>query len=94
MRAIAVACMLTSATTFLGLLPLILDRSIQAQFLIPMAVSLAFGIIFSTGITLYLIPCASAALPPLHRMERGLGGEVVAHTTIYNATTCILASYN
>lgn len=49
---------LTSITTFFGLLPLILDRSIQAQFLIPMAVSLAFGILFATAITLYLIPVA------------------------------------
>ena len=49
---------LTSATTFVGLLPLLLDRSVQAQFLIPMAVSLGAGILFSTVITLYLIPCA------------------------------------
>lgn len=49
---------LTSLTTFVGLLPLILDNSIQAQFLIPMAVSLAFGILFSTAVTLILIPCA------------------------------------
>ena len=49
---------LTSATTFVGLLPLLLDRSIQAQFLIPMAVSLGAGILVSTAITLYLIPCA------------------------------------
>jgi multidrug efflux pump subunit AcrB len=52
---------LTSATTFAGLLPLIFDRSLQAQFLIPMAVSLAFGILFATAITLYLIPCAYLA---------------------------------
>lgn len=52
---------LTSATTFAGLLPLIFDRSLQAQFLIPMAVSLAFGILFATVITLYLIPCAYLA---------------------------------
>ncbi len=52
---------LTSATTFAGLLPLIFDRSLQAQFLIPMAVSLAFGILFATTITLYLIPCAYLA---------------------------------
>ena len=49
---------LTSATTFAGLMPLIFDRSLQAQFLIPMAVSLAFGILFATAITLFLIPCA------------------------------------
>lgn len=50
--------MLTSVTTFAGLLPLLMDNSIQAQFLIPMAISLGFGIIFATTITLYLVPCA------------------------------------
>ncbi len=48
---------LTSATTFLGLLPLLMDSSQQAQFLIPMAVSLAAGILVATLITLYLLPC-------------------------------------
>lgn len=48
--------LLTSLTTFMGLLPLLYDNSIQAQFLIPMATSLAFGIMFATGITLLLIP--------------------------------------
>lgn len=48
--------MLTSLTTFVGLIPTILDKSVQGQFLIPMAVSLAFGILFSTVITLFLIP--------------------------------------
>ena len=48
---------LTSLTTFVGLVPLLMDTSIQAQFLIPMAVSLGAGILFSTVITLYLIPC-------------------------------------
>jgi multidrug efflux pump subunit AcrB len=50
--------MLTSVTTFLGLTPLMMDKSLQAQFLIPMAVSLAFGVIFATAITLFLVPCA------------------------------------
>jgi len=49
---------LTSATTFAGLMPLLFDNSLQAQFLIPMATSLAFGILFATAITLFLIPCA------------------------------------
>ena len=48
--------MLTSLTTFVGLSPLLLEKSIQAQFLIPMAVSLAFGVLFATGITLLLVP--------------------------------------
>lgn len=52
---------LTSATTFAGLMPLLFDKSLQAQFLIPMATSLAFGILFATAITLYLIPCAYLA---------------------------------
>ena len=47
---------LTSLTTFVGLLPLLLERSLQAQFLIPMAVSLAFGVLFATVITLLLVP--------------------------------------
>ena len=52
---------LTSVTTFAGLLPILFDRSLQAQFLIPMAASLAFGILFATAITLYLIPSAYVA---------------------------------
>jgi multidrug efflux pump subunit AcrB len=48
--------LLTSLTTFAGLTPLIMDKSTQAQFLIPMAVSLGFGILFATMLTLVLIP--------------------------------------
>jgi len=48
--------MLTSLTTFFGLTPLLMDQSSSAQFLIPMAISLAFGILFATLITLILIP--------------------------------------
>ena len=48
--------LLTSLTTFLGVLPLILEKSLQAQFLIPMAVSLGFGILFATVILMVLVP--------------------------------------
>jgi multidrug efflux pump subunit AcrB len=48
--------LLTSLTTFAGLMPLIFEKSTQAQFLIPMAVSLGFGILFATAITLLLVP--------------------------------------
>ncbi|MEX1312269.1 MAG: efflux RND transporter permease subunit [Candidatus Sulfomarinibacteraceae bacterium] len=48
--------MLTTATTFLGLTPMIFETSMQAKFLIPMAVSLGYGIVFATAITLILIP--------------------------------------
>ncbi|MFK7857664.1 MAG: efflux RND transporter permease subunit [Granulosicoccus sp.] len=50
------AVILTSLTTFFGLLPLIFESSTQAQFLIPMAVSLGYGILFATAVTLLLIP--------------------------------------
>lgn len=50
------AVMLTSITTFAGVTPLLLEKSTQAQFLIPMAVSLGFGVLFATLITLVLIP--------------------------------------
>ncbi len=48
--------LLTSLTTFAGLTPLMMERSVQAQFLIPMAISLAFGVIFATAISLVLVP--------------------------------------
>jgi multidrug efflux pump subunit AcrB/uncharacterized membrane protein YhaH (DUF805 family) len=50
------AILLTSLTTFVGLAPIVLERSLQAKIVIPMAVSLAFGILFATVITLVLIP--------------------------------------
>ncbi len=50
--------MLTSVTTFIGLVPLMMDKSLQAQFLIPMAVSLAFGVMFATLVSLFLVPTA------------------------------------
>jgi multidrug efflux pump subunit AcrB len=50
------AIILTSVTTAAGLLPMLLETSVQAQYVIPMAISLGFGIIFATVITLFLIP--------------------------------------
>ncbi|MEM6582361.1 MAG: efflux RND transporter permease subunit [Pseudomonadota bacterium] len=47
---------LTSLTTFVGLLPIMSETSVQAQFLIPMVTSLAFGVLFATGVTLFLVP--------------------------------------
>ncbi|QDV68631.1 putative efflux pump membrane transporter TtgB [Rosistilla carotiformis] len=49
--------LLTTLTTFGGLLPLIFEKSLQAQYIVPMAISLGFGILFSTAIVLVLIPC-------------------------------------
>ena len=61
---------LTSVTTFVGLMPLMFDNSLQAQFLIPMAVSLAYGVLFATGITLFLIPCVLLTANDLGVMAR------------------------
>ncbi len=49
--------MLTTLTTFGGLAPMIFETSRQARFMIPMAISLGFGVIFATVITLVLVPC-------------------------------------
>ena len=51
------AILLTTLTTFVGLIPLLFEPSVQAQFLKPMAVSVGFGVIFATFITLILLPC-------------------------------------
>jgi len=48
---------LTTLTTFGGLTPILLETSLQAQYLIPMAISLGFGIVFATAIILILVPC-------------------------------------
>ena len=50
------AILLTTLTTFIGLAPLLLESSTQAQFLKPMAVSVGFGVMFATAITLILLP--------------------------------------
>ncbi|MCB9627421.1 MAG: efflux RND transporter permease subunit [Sandaracinaceae bacterium] len=62
--------LLTSLTTFFGLAPMILETSVQARFLIPMAISLGFGVLFATFITLLLIPAAYMALDDA---TRGVG---------------------
>jgi multidrug efflux pump subunit AcrB len=67
--------LLTSLTTFFGLAPMILETSVQAQFLIPMAISLGFGILFATGITLLLIPALYVVLEDV----RGMLGLRAAH---------------
>ncbi len=48
--------LLTSLTTFFGLIPMITETSVQARFLVPMAISLGFGVLFATAIILVLVP--------------------------------------
>jgi multidrug efflux pump subunit AcrB len=61
------AIVLTSLTTFFGLVPIVLEPSLQARIVIPMAVSLAFGILFATVITLFLIPSLYLILDDLRK---------------------------
>jgi len=66
------AILLTSLTTFVGLLPLMFEKSTQAQFLIPMGVSLGFGIMFATFITLFLVPINYLVLEDIKRICRAV----------------------
>lgn len=59
---------LTSITTFFGLAPMIFETSVQARFLIPMAISLGVGILFSTAIALVLIPCLFLVFTDVRRL--------------------------
>ncbi|MFQ6034458.1 MAG: efflux RND transporter permease subunit [Sedimentisphaerales bacterium] len=67
--------MLTTLTTFCGLLPMIAERSLQARFLIPMAISLAFGVAFATCITLLLVPSLYMILEDIKIRISGLVQE-------------------
>ena len=60
--------LLTTLTTFGGLAPIIFETSRQAQFLIPMAVSIGFGILFATGVILLIVPCFYMAVEDLRRL--------------------------
>ena len=65
--------LLTSLTTFAGLMPLIFEKSTQSQFLIPMAVSLGFGILFATLVTLLLIPVNYLVLEDIKKVIKNNG---------------------
>ncbi len=59
--------LLTSLTTFAGLTPMLLETDLQAKFLVPMAISLGFGVLFATAITLILVPCVYLVLEDIKR---------------------------
>ncbi|MGB3622640.1 MAG: efflux RND transporter permease subunit [Ketobacter sp.] len=66
--------MLTSLTTFGGLVPLMMESSLQAQFLIPMAVSIAFGVLFATLVSLVLVPATYYILDDSQKLLSNMGG--------------------
>jgi multidrug efflux pump subunit AcrB len=64
---------LTSLTTFFGLVPMIFETSMQARFLIPMAISLGFGVLFATGIMLIMVPAIYAIFEDIKNTALKLG---------------------
>ena len=66
---------LTSLTTFVGLLPIMSETSVQAQFLIPMVTSLSFGVLFATGVTLVLVPALYLVGDDVARLSRRVLGQ-------------------
>jgi multidrug efflux pump subunit AcrB len=64
------AILLTSATTIAGLAPLMLEQSFQAQFLIPMAISIVFGLAFATVLTLLVVPTCYLVLEDIRLILR------------------------
>ena len=65
------AVILTSATTIGGLLPLMFERSLQAQFLIPMALTMIFGLLFTTLLVLFVVPALIAVQDDAARLKAG-----------------------
>ena len=70
------AITLTSITTFVGVLPIMFETSLQAMFVIPMAVSLGFAVVFATLITLLLVPCLYIILTDIGNVF-GKGGNLI-----------------
>ncbi len=64
--------LLTSVTTFFGLMPMVLETSVQARFLIPMAISIAFGVMFATFIILLIVPALYLAIEDVKRVSTWL----------------------
>ncbi len=67
--------LLTSITTISGLAPLMLERSFQAKFLVPMAISIVYGLAFATILTLFLVPSLYRIGDDMHRLIHGSGDE-------------------
>jgi len=75
------AIFLTSVTTVAGLLPMLLEKSFQAQVLIPMATSLSFGLIASTGLVLFVVPLLYRLYASLTFTEAQMAGHAQGDST-------------
>jgi multidrug efflux pump subunit AcrB len=74
--------LLTSLTTFFGLAPMILENSLQARFLIPMAVSLGFGVLGGTLIMLLIVPCSYLILEDAKRASHNAMARLQGNPTM------------
>ncbi|MCB1848586.1 MAG: efflux RND transporter permease subunit, partial [Halieaceae bacterium] len=68
---------LTSLTTFVGLAPMMLDKSLSTMMFVPMAASLGFGVLMGTVVTLFLVPCLLLVREDVMRL-RGRTGQAAA----------------
>ena len=73
---------LTSLTTFFGLIPMILEPSVQARFLIPMAVSLGFGVLGGSLIMLLIVPCTYLILEDGRRVTGNFFARLRGNPTV------------
>lgn len=77
--------MMTTLTTFVGLAPMMFETAAQAKFLVPMAISLGFGVLFATAICLLLLPCMYIILEDakhlMKRVQRLTGRRAVAQVS-------------
>jgi multidrug efflux pump subunit AcrB len=73
---------LTSVTTFLGLLPIQMETSIQSEFVKPMAISVAFGVLFATFVTLILVPVLYHIARDLEALTREKSSPAVSESTV------------
>ncbi len=73
---------LTSVTTFVGLLPITLEQSVQAQFLVPMVLSLTFGVLLATTVTLLFIPCLYLLCDSIAKRVNGLFARIRGTTSV------------
>lgn len=71
------AITLTSITTFAGVLPIMFETSLQARFVIPMAVALGFAVMFATLLTLFLVPCLYLILQDIGHLFRRLATRLL-----------------
>jgi multidrug efflux pump subunit AcrB len=70
------AITLTSVTTFVGVLPIMFETSLQAGFVIPMAVALGFAVLYATAVTLLLVPCLYMMLADIGATFARLGTSI------------------